>query len=57
MRRRAFVCVLAGMLALPLAGNIPLVLFGVDDGTEDSIEMLNRRGENVTGGAAGGSDH
>ena len=31
---------------LPLVGT---VLFGNDDGTEDSIEMLNRRGENVTG--------
>jgi putative ABC transport system substrate-binding protein len=39
----------ARKFVLPLVGNIPLVLFGVDDGTEDSIEMLNRRGENVTG--------
>lgn len=39
----------ARKFVLPLANNIPLVLFGNDDGSEDSIEMLNRRGKNVTG--------
>lgn len=39
----------AKRFVLPLTGNIPLVLFGNDDGSGDSIEMLNRRGENVTG--------
>ncbi|HET7730874.1 MAG TPA: hypothetical protein VFK48_12655 [Usitatibacter sp.] len=39
----------AKKFVLPLVGNVPLVLFGNDDGTQDSIEMLNRRGENVTG--------
>jgi putative ABC transport system substrate-binding protein len=34
---------------LPVTRDIPLVLWGNDDGSEDSIEMLNRRGENVTG--------
>ena len=40
---------LAKKFLLPLTRDIPLVLWGVDDGSEDSIEMLNRRGENVTG--------
>jgi putative ABC transport system substrate-binding protein len=34
---------------LPVTRDIPLVLWGVDSGRQDSIEMLNRRGENVTG--------
>ncbi|HET7729286.1 MAG TPA: ABC transporter substrate binding protein [Usitatibacter sp.] len=34
---------------LPFTRDIPLVLWGLDDGSEDSIEALNRRGENVTG--------
>jgi putative ABC transport system substrate-binding protein len=34
---------------LPITGDIPLVLWGMDDGGEDSTEALNRRGENVTG--------
>lgn len=34
---------------LPVAGDAPVVAFGVDDGSEDSIEALNRGGKNVTG--------
>lgn len=34
---------------LPIARGIPLVVWGVDEPGEDSIEALNRRGENVTG--------
>ncbi len=40
---------LARTVYLPAARGIPLVIFGVDDGADDSIEALNRRGENVTG--------
>jgi putative ABC transport system substrate-binding protein len=35
--------------ALPVARGVPLVAWGVDDGTDDTLEALNRRGENVTG--------
>jgi putative ABC transport system substrate-binding protein len=34
---------------LPIARGIPLVVWGADELGEDSIEALNRRGENVTG--------
>ena len=34
---------------LPIARGIPLVVWGGDEPGEDSIEELNRRGENVTG--------
>lgn len=34
---------------LPIARGIPLVVWGADEPGEDSIEELNRRGENVTG--------
>lgn len=34
---------------LPIARGIPLVVWGGDESGEDSIEELNRRGENVTG--------
>jgi putative tryptophan/tyrosine transport system substrate-binding protein len=34
---------------LPVTRDIPLVLWGLDDGSEDSLEALHRRGENVTG--------
>ncbi|MCW5591760.1 MAG: hypothetical protein KIS74_06670 [Burkholderiales bacterium] len=34
---------------LPVTRDIPLVVWAVDDGGEESIEALNRRGENVTG--------
>jgi putative ABC transport system substrate-binding protein len=40
---------LARTVYLPVARGIPVVIFGVDDGADDSIEALNRRGENVTG--------
>ena len=36
-------------LVLPRLGNIPLVAWGNDESWhEDSLEALNRRGENVT---------
>jgi len=34
---------------LPIVGDTPLVIWGVFDGFEDSIEVLNKRGVNVTG--------
>ena len=34
---------------LAISRDIPLVVWGPDDGSGDTIEMLNRRGENVTG--------
>ena len=34
---------------LPVTGDIPLVVFGPEDPSEDSIEDLHRRGANVTG--------
>lgn len=36
-------------IQLPIARGIPLVVWGGDEPGEDSIEELNRRGENVTG--------
>jgi len=37
------------LLLLPNARGVPIVAWGVDDGDVDSLEALNRRGENVTG--------
>lgn len=34
---------------LPVARHVPLVMFGPDDGTGDTIEALNREGRNITG--------
>lgn len=34
---------------LAVSRDIPLVVWGPDDGSGDNIDMLNRRGENVTG--------